>query len=79
LSSKYLSSFTTDDNGVVTATIAGISAAINGQTLTMVPMVTAGTPADVTTDLGRGIQAGSCGGAGTTVGKKYLPSSCRGS
>ena len=78
LSSKYLSSFTTDDNGVVTATIGSISATVNGQIVTMIPMVTIGTPADVTTDMGRGLQSWSCGGAGTTVGKKYLPSSCRG-
>ena len=78
LSSKYLSSFTTDDNGVVTATIGSISAAVNGQIVTMIPMVTIGTPADVTTDMGRGLQSWSCGSVGTTIGKKYLPSSCRG-
>jgi type IV pilus assembly protein PilA len=77
-SSRYLSSFTTDVNGVVIATIAGISAVVNGQTVTMIPMVTVGTPADVTTHMGLGLQAWSCGGAGTTVGKTYLPSSCRG-
>ena len=78
LSSKYLSSFSTDANGVVTATVTGISATVNGQTVTMIPLVTIGTPADVTTDLGRGLQGWSCGSAGTTVGIKYLPSSCRG-
>ena len=78
LSSKYLSSFTTDANGVVTATVAGISANVNGQTVTMIPMATVATPADVTTHMGLGLQAWSCGSAGTTVGKKYLPSSCRG-
>jgi type IV pilus assembly protein PilA len=77
-SSKYVAGLATDDNGVVTATITGINATVNGKTVTMVPMVTTGTPADVTTDMGRGLQAWSCGGAGTTVDKTYLPSSCRG-
>jgi len=40
--------------------------------------VTIGTPADATTDMGSGLQAWACGSAGTTVDKKYLPSSCRG-
>jgi type IV pilus assembly protein PilA len=78
VNSKYVGSFATDDNGVVTATIAGISAAVNGQTVTMIPMVTVGTPANASTDMGSGLQAWLCGGAGTTVGKSYLPSSCRG-
>lgn len=77
VTSKYVGSFTTDDNGVVTATIAGISANVDGQTVTMIPMVTIGTPANVTTDMGSGLQAWLCGG-GTTVDKSYLPSSCRG-
>lgn len=76
--SKYVAALATDDNGVVTATIAGISADVNGKAVTMIPMATVGTPADVTTDMGSGLQAWSCGGAGTTVDKSYLPSTCRG-
>jgi type IV pilus assembly protein PilA len=76
--SRFVAGLTTDDNGVVTATITGISATVNGKAVTMIPMVTVGTPADATTDMGRGIQAWSCGGAGTTIDKSYLPSSCRG-
>ena len=78
VSSRYVGSLATDDNGVVTATIAGISTTANGKTVTMIPMATIGTPADVTTDMGRGLQAWSCGGAGTSVDKVFLPSSCRG-
>jgi type IV pilus assembly protein PilA len=78
VSSRFVGSLATDVNGVVTATIAGINATVNGKTVTMTPMVTTGTPADVTTDMGRGLQAWSCGGAGTSVDKVYLPSSCRG-
>jgi type IV pilus assembly protein PilA len=78
VTSKYVGSFTTDTNGVVTATIAGISSTVNGQTVTIIPMVTIGTPANSTTDMGIGLQAWTCGSAGTTVDKQYLPSSCRG-
>ena len=78
VSSRYVGSLATDDNGVVTATIAGISTTVNGKTVTIIPMVTTGTPADVTTDMGRGLQAWSCGGTGTTVDRSNLPSSCRG-
>jgi len=41
-------------------------------------LVAIGTPADATTDMDSGLQAWFCGGAGTTVDKQYLPSSCRG-
>jgi len=78
VSSRYVGSLATDNDGVVTATIAGISAAVNGKTVTMIPMATLGAPADVTTDMGLGLQAWSCGGAGTSVDKVFLPSSCRG-
>jgi type IV pilus assembly protein PilA len=78
VSSRYVGGLATDDNGVVTATIAGINATVNGKVVTMIPMVTTGTPADVTIHMGRGPQAWSCGGTGTTVDKSNLPSSCRG-
>jgi len=78
VSSRFVGSLATDNDGVVTATIAGISATVNGKTITMIPMATVGTPADATTDMGLGLQAWSCGGAGTSVDKVYLPSSCRG-
>ena len=78
VSSRYVGGLTTDNDGVVTATIGGINAIVNGKAVTMIPMVTVGTPADVTADMGRSLQAWSCGGTGTTVDKSYLPSSCRG-
>jgi type IV pilus assembly protein PilA len=78
VSSKYLGGLATDDDGVIVATITGISATVNGSTVTMIPMVTVGTPAIVTTDMGKGLKAWNCGGTGTTVSKVYLPSSCRG-
>jgi type IV pilus assembly protein PilA len=78
VSSRYVGSLTTDDNGVVTATIAGINSSVNGKAVTMIPMATIGTPANASTDMGSSLQAWSCGGAGTTVDKSNLPSSCRG-
>jgi len=78
VSSKYLASLATDDDGVIIATITNVSADVNGTTVTMIPLVTVGTPAVVTTDMGKGLKAWTCGGAGTTVSKVYLPSSCRG-
>jgi type IV pilus assembly protein PilA len=76
--SKYLGGLATDDDGVIIATIANVSADVNGTNVTMIPLVTVGTPAVVTTDMGKGLKAWSCGGAGTTVNKVYLPSTCRG-
>jgi len=78
VSSKYLGGLATDDDGVIIATITGISATVNGSIVTMIPMVTVGTPAVVTSDMGKGLKAWSCGGTGTTLNKVYLPSSCRG-
>jgi type IV pilus assembly protein PilA len=78
MTSRYVAGLATDDNGVVTVTIAGINTAVNGKAVTMIPMVTTSTPADATRDMGLGLLAWTCGGAGTTVDKAYLPSSCRG-
>jgi type IV pilus assembly protein PilA len=77
-SSRYLSGLSTDDNGVVTATLAGISSEVNGKKVTLVPFVD-GAAADSASDMGRNISAWRCGGSGTDLGANYLPSSCRGS
>ena len=76
---KYVASLATDDNGIVTATIRNINANVDTKVVTMIPMASAATIADATTDMGTGLFGWVCGGAGTTVEKKYLPSSCRGS
>lgn len=75
---KYVASLATDDNGIVTATVRNINANVNTKLVTMTPMATATTIADATTDMGTGLFGWVCGGTGTTVEKKYLPSSCRG-
>jgi type IV pilus assembly protein PilA len=76
-SSRYLAGISTDANGAVTATLAGIASDVDGKKVTLVPMIN-GTPADATADLGKNINAWACGGSGTDLALSYLPSSCRG-
>ena len=78
VTSKYVKSISTDSAGVVTAVIQNISTDVNNSTVTLTPLNSAGTPA-ASTDMGKGLSAWNCGGTGTTVNKKYLPGSCRGS
>ncbi|MGQ0544408.1 MAG: pilin [Betaproteobacteria bacterium] len=80
VSSKYVEALTTDANGVVTAKIRNIAATIvNGKLVTLVPMIDGATPASSATDMGKGLYGWICGHAtGTTLDKKYLPGSCRG-
>jgi type IV pilus assembly protein PilA len=75
---RYVAGLDTDPNGVVTATIQGINTAVNGKVVTMIPLATAATPANSTTDMGLGIFGWICGSTGTNLNKKYLPGSCRG-
>lgn len=77
LTSRYVASIATDDHGKVTATIHGISASVNTKVVTMTPMATATTAADVA-NLGQGLFGWLCGSTGTTLEKKYMPGSCRG-
>jgi type IV pilus assembly protein PilA len=78
VSSKYVASLATDDNGVITATIQGINSDVNTKKVTLIPLVGSGTPASTATDFGRGVNGWTCGGTGTDLSKKYLPGSCRG-
>ena len=77
VSSKYVAGLATDLNGVITATITGINATVNGKFPTLIPM-NGPAPAQTSTDFGKGVNGWICGGTGTTVDKKYLPGSCRG-
>ena len=76
--SKYVQRIETDSNGVVTGTVSGISAAVDGSVVTFIPLAASGTPATAPANMGSGLFGWTCGGAGTTVSAKYLPSSCRG-
>jgi len=69
---------TTDANGVVTAIIAaGIHASVDGKSITLIPLIS-GIPANSSSDMGRGINGWTCGGAGTDLALRFLPGSCRG-
>jgi type IV pilus assembly protein PilA len=76
-SSRYVASVSTDANGVVTATLTGIAADVNGRTVTLVPLIQ-GAPAVAASDMGKSVSAWSCGGSGTDLAMNYLPASCRG-
>lgn len=76
----YVQSITTDLNGKIIATAAGMGPDIDGKVLTMIPMIN-GVPAVAATDIGKAITAYRCGNElidGTTIPSKYLPNTCRG-
>jgi len=82
--SRYVSTVTTDTGGIITAT-STIPGALGN--ITVQPCNTNGvsTPGYSTgactapiTAAGQTVVAWVCGGVGTTVGQKFLPSSCRG-
>jgi type IV pilus assembly protein PilA len=77
-SSKHVADIETDANGVVTVTLQGVSASVDGKKLSMTPYVDA-VPADAGTMMGEGINEWRCGPAATNgLAAKHLPSSCRG-
>ena len=78
VTSKFVKMIQTDANGSVTATIQNISADVNDSTVTLFPLQAGGVPAQTATGMGLGIIGWMCGGTGTSVNKKYLPGSCRG-
>ena len=79
VTSKYVKSISTDANGSVTATVQNISADVNDSLVTLFPLNSASAPSTTASDMGKGISSWTCGGTGTTLNKKYLPGSCRGS
>jgi len=75
---KYVAGLTTDPNGVIMATIQGISTDVNTKTVTLIPLKNGTTAASSATDMGTGLFGWICGSTGSTVDKKFLPGSCRG-
>ncbi len=78
---KYVAFVNTSTNGVVSATIQGISTAVNGSVVTLAPLATSTTLATVTAGASQSLFGGRCGNAATDktdVPLKYLPGSCRG-
>lgn len=78
---KYVSGIATDGDGMITATVQGISTVVNGKKITLTPLSDATTKAAVATDFGKGLFGWRCGltADGTDLLGKYLPGSCRGS
>ncbi len=76
--SKYVSKLETDADGAVTVTMTGISGSVDGTTITLIPLNSAGVPATVASDMGMAVRSWVCGGTGTTANPRYLPASCRG-
>jgi type IV pilus assembly protein PilA len=76
-SSRYLAALATDDNGVITATVGGINATVNGGTVTLTPM-RGSSAASVSSDFGLGVDGWLCGATGTSIDIRFLPASCRG-
>jgi type IV pilus assembly protein PilA len=80
-SSKYVSTVTTDDDGVITVTLTNLADLRDaaGTTIRLVPANAAGTPL-VAASIG-GTQVGTflCGpgSSGTPIPSKYLPGSCK--
>ena len=79
VTSRYVKAISTDTNGSVTGTVQNISADVNDSLVTLYPLNSASAPATTASDMGKGISGWNCGGTGTTLNKKYLPGSCRGS
>jgi type IV pilus assembly protein PilA len=77
--SKYVSSVTVTNAGLITVTAQNISALGSNNVLTLLPLKDA-TTAVTNSDVGVTVYAWRCGasGDGTTILQKYLPGSCRG-
>jgi type IV pilus assembly protein PilA len=75
---KYVAAISTSDEGVVTATVTGISTSVNGSVVTLIPMSTSAAVGNFTTGNSQSLFGWTCGGTGTNVTLKYLPGSCRG-
>ena len=76
---KYVAGISTDGNGVVTATVQGISTVVNGLFVTLVPLSQANTAATFVTGSSASLYGWSCGGTsgttpagGTTVDRKSV-------
>jgi len=78
VTSKYVAALSTNDDGVVIATVQNISPSVNGSCVTLIPMIGAGVAAVAADNMGEGLYGWICGGTDTDVAPNYLPGSCRG-
>ena len=75
---KYVGGISTDNNGVITATVQNVATSVNLSLVTLIPMQASTTAAAFTTGSSQALYGWICGGTSTTVPLKYLPGSCRG-
>ena len=77
---KYVNGISSDENGIVKATVQGIAAAVDTTVVSLLPLSTAAAGATWSANSGSGLFGWRCGAAGdgTTTSAKYLPGSCRG-
>lgn len=78
VTTRYVASLATDDDGKVTATIQGISGSVDTKVVTMTPMATETVAAKTASNMGQGLYGWLCGSTGTTLENRYMPGSCRG-
>ncbi|HEV8097481.1 MAG TPA: pilin [Burkholderiales bacterium] len=77
--SKYVAGVSSDDNGVVKATVQNIAGAVDTTIVSLQPLSATGG-ATWAANSGSGLFGWRCGASsdGTTTSAKYLPGSCRG-
>ncbi len=77
---KYVNAVHTDVNGVVKATVQGMSTVVNQSVVTLLPLSNATVGAAMSPGSSQTLFGWRCGATadGTTVPLKYLPGSCRG-
>jgi len=78
---KYVASIHTTANGVVQATVQGISNSVNTSVVSLAPLANSSTTATFTTGNSQSLFGWRCGSTtdGTSANiAKYLPGSCRG-
>jgi type IV pilus assembly protein PilA len=77
--SRYVAAISTDQNGVVLATVQGISTSVNGSVVRLVPLAPdAATTAVFTANSSQTLFGWNCGpGSSAGVPTKFLPGSCR--
>ena len=85
VASRYVQGIATTADGKVTATITGINTDVNGNVVTLVPLVrdanTVAVAQGTPNNMGSGLFGWRCGNSttdGTNLLAKYLPGSCRG-
>jgi type IV pilus assembly protein PilA len=78
MGTAYVAAISTDAEGVVQATVQGISNSVNGSVVQLTPLESAGTAADFTAGNSQQLYGWSCGPAASNgVPTKFLPGSCR--